>query len=176
MKASARKLLIEIPDYALGEQELWTPEKVKSALLDAHRMLRRTGGRVGPAAMRAHWPEYVLDQADFTEQSIAGTLKQHQDSVPVYRTRINATRMDMVLLGWKDADGHEQPSWLTGPLLAKPDIREKLACWVKAELGGETHSDLCYRKGWHRSTFVRHVTKAASVIADRLNRAGVEVW
>lgn len=173
MKASARAILMDIPDYARGDQELWTPERVKKAMLDAFRMLRRVGGRVGPAGDQAYWPEFQNNPNDYAdEERQRRKAEQRQE----YETRMNATRMDMVLLGWRDADGVDHAAWLLGPLMATPDYREKLAVWIKAELRGEALADLCYRKGWVRSTFVRHVTRAAAMIADRLNRAGVEVW
>jgi len=174
LKAKARAILMDIPDYAKGEQELWTPKLVKEALVDAFRMLRRVGGRVGPAQARAYWPEFQMDQADFMEQSIAGTLRDRNTSPPAYRTRINVTRMEMVLLGWKDEDGKQHKAWLVG--VPDADLRLKLEAWIFAELRGEATTDLCLRMGWALATFKRHRDRAAGVIAQRLNMAKVEVF
>lgn len=165
---------MDIPDYAKGDQELWTPKLVKDALVDAFRMLRRTGGRVGPAAVRAAWPVYRMDQADFMEQSIAGTLRDRSSSRPEYRTRMNITRMEMVLCGWKGEDGREHPAWFVS--IPDADLREKLEAWVFAELRGDATTDLCIRNGWALATFKRHRDRAAGIVAQRLNAGGIELW
>ena len=170
MKAKARAILMDIPDYAKGDQELWTYKLVKDALVDAFRMLRRTGGRVGPAAVRAAWPTYRMDQADFVEQAIAGTLKDSSSSAPVDRTRMTVTRMEMVLCGWKDEDGREHPAWLAG--IPDTELREKLEAWVFAELRGTATTDLCVRKGWALATFKRHRDRAAGCKPRRPERLG----
>lgn len=176
MKAKARALLIEIPDYALGTSELWTPPLVKAALVDAYRMIRRVGGRVGPAHIKAAWPEYRLDQADFAEQVLAGTLKHLREPRSPYRTAMTVTRMEHILLGWKDDEGREHPAWMAGPLLDLPREREKLLQWVDAEIRGEAFTALCERRHWPLATAKRHRDTAAGLIAHRLNAAQVEVW
>lgn len=82
----------------------------------------------------------------------------------------------MVLLGWKDADGIDHPTWLAGELLLVPEDRDKLEAWVLAELRGESTKDLCHRKRWALRTAQWQRDRAAAMVADRLNRLGVEVW
>lgn len=183
MKASARKIIAQasrepswVPEYAKGNQELWTPPLVKKALVDAFRMLRRVGGRVGPADLKAFWPEYRLDQGDYVEQAISGTLKQNRPPAASYETRITVTKMEACLLGWTDDDWKTHPAWLAGPLLDLPREREKLVAWIQAELRGENFKDLCERKRWALSSAKRHRDTAAGIIAHRLNSAKVEVW
>ena len=175
MKAKARAIvsMMDIPSYALDDRELWTVKLVKDALVDAYRMLRHTGGRVGPSGMKAAWPTYALDRADFNEQSIAGTLKQQRPK-PSYSTRMNATRMEMVLCGWKDADGRQHPAWLVG--IPDVDLREKLEAWVFAELLGTASTDLCIYRGWSLATFKRHRDRAAGIVAQSLNAGAVLTW
>lgn len=176
MKARARQILIDVPEYAKSDRDLWTPPHVKKALVDAYRMLRRVGGRVGPADLKAFWPEYRLDQGDFVEQAISGTLKQNRAPAVSYETRMTVTRMEQCLLGWKDEDGRTHAAWMAGPLLDLPREREKLLAWVQAELRGEHFKDLCIRKHWALATAKRHRDTAAGLIAHRLNLIGVEVW
>lgn len=164
-----------VPDYARGDSDLWTFTLVKLALVDAFRMLRRVGGNVGPAKLRAAWPAYQIEQADFVQQSINKTLRRSRSS-PAYATAMTATRMEMVLVGWVDEDGISHPAWMQGPLLAVPEYREKLDAWVFAELRRESSRDLCRRKGWALRTMQWQRDKAAGMIADRLNRAKVAVW
>lgn len=164
-----------IPDYARGDADLWTFTLVKLVLVDAFRMLRRVGGKVGPAQMRAAWPDYQVEQGDFVQQSLNKTLRQSRSS-PTYSTMMTATRMEMVLIGWTDGDGNSHPAWLQGPLLVMPEYREKLEAWVFAELRRESSKDLCQRKGWALRTMQWQRDKAAGMIADRLNRAKLVVW
>lgn len=177
MKAKAQATIssswVDQHAYAKGDHELWTVKLVKDALVDAYRMLRSSGGRVGPRGMKAAWPEYALDLADFNEQSIAGTLKQ-QKAKPSYSTRMNPTRMEMVLFGWKDADGVQHPAWLVG--IEQPELREKLEAWVFAELRGTASTDLCIYRGWALATFKRHRDRAAGIIASGLNTANAAPW
>jgi len=177
MKAKAQAILssswVDEYAYAKGDQDLWTVRLVKDALVDAYRMLRHSGGRVGPRGMKAAWPEYALDLADFNEQSIAGTLKQQRPR-PSYSTRMNPTRMEMVLCGWKDGAGKEHPAWLVG--IPDTELREKLEAWVFAELRGTATTDLCIYRGWALATFKRHRDRAAATIGQRLNTAGVATW
>lgn len=167
MKAAALHIIqMEIPDYAKGDQELWTVKLVKEALVDAFRLLRHTAGRVGPGGLKAYWPEYFE----------AGDYPPEKTKTSPYRTRMSVARMEMVLFGWRDDKGRDYDAWLLGPLKLMPDLREKLEQWVLAELRGESDKDLCERKRWSLATYKRHRERAAGMIADRLNRAGVEVW
>ena len=166
MKASARKILIDVPEYAKGDQALWNPKLVREALVDAFRLLRHTSGRVGPGGLKAFWPEYFEP----------GDYPPAQPKVSPYRTRMSVTRMEMILLGWRDENGIDQPAWLQGALLQAPELREKLVQWVHSELRGENATELCTRKRWPYATFKRHRDRAAGIIAQRLNIVGVDVW
>jgi hypothetical protein len=160
-----------VPAYARGTQALWTPKLVREALVDAHRMLRRIGGNVGPAQLKGYWPEHQRDYPDDEQQRRDAERKRGS-----YATAMTPTRMEMVLLGWKDADGMKHPGWLDGPLLLAPDLRATLLSWIKAELRGETFKELCRRKLWTYTTAMTHRDRAAGIIAQRLNAAGMEVW
>lgn len=164
-----------VPEHALGDAELWTFKHVKLALVDAFRMLRRVGGRVGPSGLKAAWPTYQLEQGDFVQQSINKTLRPAR-STAEYATAMTATRMEMILLGWTDQDGGQHSAWLAGRMLSVPEYREKLEAWVFAELRGESSRDLCERRKWALRTMQWQRDKAAGMIAERLNQARVGVW
>lgn len=178
MKANARQILdtaiMDIPEYARGDQELWTPPLVKDVLVDAFRLLRRTAGRVGPGGLKAYWPEFQNNPEDWADADKHAREAERRPSA--YRTRMTVTRMEMVLIGWRDEDGLEHAPWVAGPLLLVPDLRDKLLQWVQAELRGESTVDLCQRKKWSRATFKRHRDRAAGMIAQRLNMLGIEPW
>lgn len=176
MKARARQILDEaarqpswVPEHAKGDQELWSAALVKKALLDAFRMLRRVGGRVGPAGFSSYWPEFQNNPEDYADD-------EKDKRRPSYYTRMTVTRMEQVLLGWKDDDGNTHAAWLAGQLLLVPDLRTKLVAWIKSEIRGEPFTDLCKRRRWPLATAKRHRDRAAYMIADRLNRLGVEPW
>jgi hypothetical protein len=182
MKAAALEIIRQaeagpqswVPAHARGEQDLWTFRSVKDVLVDSYTLLRRTGGRVGPQALKAVWPEHQVEQGDFVQQSLNRTLRHHSGR-PQTSTE-QQSRMEQVLLGWTDEAGQHQPGWLAGPLLIYPEFREKLIAWTLAEVRGEPLTALCERRRWVVRTAERHRDRAAGIIADRLNRSGVGVW
>ena len=203
MKAAAREILREaevasddrwlgekwVPPHALTDMDLWTYASVKNVLVDSFMLLRRTGGRAGHARLKAAWPAYMMEQPDFVQQTLNQTLAaqfvaekaarraetRHQSKTLVTDSE-QQSRMDAVLCGWKDKDGKDQAAWLAGPLFEYPEFREKLIAWITAEVRGEPTTALCERKRWALASFKRHRDKAAGIIADRLNRLGMEVW
>lgn len=161
--AERERAIAERDAYAAGGAELWTYTRVKEVLVEAERRIRRTP-RVGPRADPAFWPEYMREEAD------AGKERR---SLARWMT---VERMEHVMEGWTGPDGTQHQGWLAGPLLSYPDLREKLVAWVRAVLNDESSKALCERRKWSLASFKRHRDRAAYMIADRLNRAGVEVW
>lgn len=157
---------------AAEETTLWTVKDVQSALVDAFRTDRATGGRIGPAMVKAAWPSHAIEQADFVEQVIAKTLRKPKVRLGASIEQIN--HMEAVL-GCR-MPAHPSDNWLAGPLLHYPEHRDKLVSWVFAQLKGMSDVDLCRIRAWTPATFKRHRQFAAEIIADRLNRSGVYVW
>jgi hypothetical protein len=180
MKAAARQIietsLMDIPAYALTDQELWTAKLVKEALVEAYEVLSDTTGRVGPRSVKAYWPDYQIDGADFTIQSIAGTNTVGRMRVRRQRTMREIGRMEIVLLGSKGPQGQDIPAWLNGTVAQYERPRKCLMAWVMCKHHGVTEKGLCERAGWPLATFKRHKDYAAGVIAHNLNQAGVEPW
>lgn len=179
MKAAARQIisdtLIEVPAYAKGDQELWTPKLVKAALVEAYEVYRDSIGRVGPRGQKAFWPEYYREWGDLIAQAEIGG----NDVVRRRRRRssLEIERADMVLIGWTDAEGRAHRSWLNLPeLLPYERARKCLTAWVMCKHHGVTEVALCRRTGWPLATFKRHKEFSAGVIARCLNAAGVPVW
>lgn len=178
MKAAARQIFdtstLEVPAYALGTQALWTPALVKSALVEAHQVLSDTTDRVGPARLRAAWPEYYRDWGDLIAQAENGVKPKNR----IYRRRssLDIQRMEIVLLGARDRFGVMQPAWLNGSVTSYERPRKCLIAWVMCQHHGVTEKALCERNQWPLATFRRHKDFAAGVIAQNLNAGGVEVW
>lgn len=165
---------MDIPAYALGEQELWTPKLVKEALVEAFVVCERTAGRVGPKAAKAAWP-VVYDTADIWEQRRTGSNEKGRGAKPQI-TSVQIQRSELVLMG-----GQGMSAWLLGPMAEHP-LRPKLKMWVLHEAGkalGRSRlslRDLCAMRGWAERSFYRDVDTAAGYIAVRLSRAGTAVW
>lgn len=175
MKAKARQIVEEarrepgwVPAYATGTAELWTPKLVRDVLVDAYRMLKKTGGRVGPARMKAYWPEFQsFDAGDTVNEEQRRKADQRSTE---YRTRMNITRMEMVLLG-----SNGLPPWME-LVREAPDLQKTLRIFIGAELRGDSAKELCIHHGWVYTTALTYRDRAAGIIAQRLNVAQVEVW
>ena len=187
MKASARQIIdrdaadrrFQIPQYALGQQELWTPKLVKEALVTAFITCERTTGRVGPRGFKSSWTQFAADCNDIWEQRRTGSneIGRHRDRSQVTAKAI--ARSEAILEGGRLATDRETVAWLS---LVAGDLRLKLDVWLLYEMGKETgrttrtQAELCVLFGWSLATFKRHVERAAGVIAVRLNGDGVAVW
>jgi hypothetical protein len=172
VKAKARQIITEakgwVPDYARNNAELWTPKLVRDVLVDAFRMLNKTGGRVGPARVKAHWPEFQsFDLGDVVNEEQRRKAEQRSTE---YRTRMNVTRMEMVLLG-----SNGMPPWME-LVREAPDLQKTLRIFIGAELRGDSAKELCISHGWIYTTALTHRDRAAGIIAQRLNCSGVDPW
>ena len=85
-------------------------------------------------------------------------------------------RMHQVIGVWTAPDKSQQQPWLAGPLMDYPDLRIALNEWITSVLRDESTKALCQRKGLVYTTFCTHRDRAAGIIAQRLNGAGVAVW
>lgn len=166
MKAKARAILTEakwVPPHALSSKPMWTPKLVKMVLVEARRREKREP-RVAPRGDQAFWPGFVHE-----EQSKEAPKRGFERWMTV-------DRMHQVIGVWTAPDRSQQQPWLAGPLLDYPELRQKLTEWIKAVLRDESGKLLCERKGWVYTTFCTHRDRAAGIIAQRLNAAGVAVW
>lgn len=163
---------IQIPAYAMGSHELWTPRLVKDALVDALIVERSLPARRGPGDLAAWWPDYALDYP-----------RAEQNKVRRRPSAEDITHSDRFLFGVGNSKG-----WLNGPVMIYEEQRAALmrwALWVslgcqwKARDGVveiETEEQFCKRIGADLSTFKRRKDFAAGVIARQANEEGVLVW
>ena len=180
MKADARNIMrdawVDIPDYAKGTQELWDRKRVKEALVDAFLVYERMTGRVGPSGMKSAWTPYAADMNDIWEQRRTGSNEVGRAP----RLQLTSRRIANAQLVVEGGEG--MAPWLRGPLESYPLLQQHLKIWVMREVHKEMGRDpitveqMCKRRGIRLSTFNRHVKDAAYMIADRLNRAEIEIW
>lgn len=168
-------MLFKLPDadFSVAEIDEWTPQGVIAALVEAYQVLDDCSGRIGPRKLKAFWPEYRVEFGDLTAQAEIGSAERRR---PRRRpSSIQIARMEMALLGWRDAAG-THPAWLNGPLRSYERPRKCLAAFVMAKHHGVTEVLLCQRMGWALATFKRHKLAGATLVARQLNRSGVPTF
>lgn len=172
---------MQIPRYALEDRELWTEKRVREALVQAFITVERSVGRVGPRAPRSGWTHFALDPADIWEQRRTGSNEIGRKARPQITAKA-IQRAELVLEGGRLPGGVRLEPWLSGMLAVYPKLRTQLEVWVLHELGKEfgwtrrSIKELCEACGWARSSFDRNISTAASVVAHRLNLAGLDIW
>lgn len=140
----------------------WTGSRVKTALINAFDMLKRTEGRVGPSRLKAAFIE-TSDGWGYADRE-----KEERPNPRAFNASgMNASRMEMIVVDPKNL-------WVAG--VDNPVYRRKLQAWVNAKLKSSSIAILCRRRKWAERTFRRDVSRAAQEIAGRLNREGVEVF
>ena len=153
---------------------LWEPKGVARALSEAYRVLSATERRVGHGRVKAAWPEYKVSFEDEVGQQQHKTYKK---TMPTRSrpTAIQIAHMELILLGG-NVNGKRMQPWLNGVVRAYPIGREMLVSASMARAHGYSGRQLCEARGWHETTFRRNRDKAAQIIANQLNRAGLLSW
>lgn len=180
MKQATKRIMEQALEQALNDDVLvdpqWDVKAVKEALVDAFLIYEKTSGRVGPAGMKSSWTPFAADLVDIWEQRRTGTNEYGREA------RIQVTLQKMRRAQQVIEGGEGMQPWLRGPLDSYPMLKQHLTMWIMREvhktLGRQpiTVEQMCKRRGLHLSTFNRHVKDAAFLIADRLNRAEVDLW
>jgi hypothetical protein len=175
MKSATRRILhdegiMEIPHYAMTDNELWTAKIVREAVAEAFAVLFDSSGRVGPRDVRAAWPEYILEGQEYWEQWKIGTQYVGK-RVRTQRKAHEVAKMEAVLIGNKKGK-----PWLWRYLADHNTERTRLSAWAIAKCRGVSSRELCRRQKWAYSTFMRYRDTGAGIIAMGLNRDDVEIW
>lgn len=168
-------MTIDLPAYALGDQELWTPSLILNAHSFAERVFRAVPGRVGPRGDRAFWPEYAPDPDELTLLD---------DEEPLRPSRLDITRAEWVLIGFQSKDGARHPAWRNGALLGYPEQRRIFLRWSRwASYGkrtpdgvSETEEEFAERMRVSHAHLRRQRDFSAAVIARTLNEVELRVW
>jgi hypothetical protein len=171
--------VIDIPAYALGDQELWTPKLVKEALVEAFLTIERTTAKTGPRrAAQQLWhglhPDEVALLRMLNDDQLR-FLRKGQPQRPPRITSGDISRAEGVVFGSGD-----NPPWLS--FIADDPARPKLVLWLQHEMGKEMGikqralRERCEMLRWAPRSFFRHVDSAAGAISHQLNLAGILVW
>lgn len=148
----------------------WTPERVRKALAQAYRVLNACEGRVGHKRLKAAWPEHQVEWEDVVAQQQHKTTRKTE--APRMRpTSIEIARMEMVLLGVQGV-----PAWLNGRVRSYPTGRKMLIASVMAASHRYSGRQVCEAFGWAEATYRWQRDRAAAILAEELNSAGVGVW
>lgn len=150
--------------------DVWTPEAVRRALTEAYRVLDASEGRVGHRRLRAAWPEHSVEWEDLLAQQEHKTMRK---TMPP-RLRPTATQihhMEVILLGTAG-----RAPWLNGRVRSYPSGRKMLVASVMAAAHRYSGRQVCEAFGWAEATFRWQRDRAAGIIADELNAAGIPRW
>ncbi|WP_378952155.1 hypothetical protein [Mesorhizobium sp. ANAO-SY3R2] len=153
----------------------WTSKLVRYEMAKAYQVLFDTTGGIGPDTIKSSWPDYRYSTADIAEQRIAKTNGKGRMRAKVPRTAREIYRMEIILAG-ATVNGLHRPAWATAYLNGDKALRRALVEWCMWELYGWDTEAECRRRGWAYSTFRSRRDKAAGIIADALNTAGVPTW
>lgn len=151
----------------------WDGALVKAALVEAYECEYDVGGRVGPRAEGTTMPQVSGPLGDDDDEG--GPRKRFG------RKPHEITRMEIVLYGWKDKAGRDNPAWmrfladLPGPRLCLEIHSEWTAFWNLRDK--DFNAKLyCQRKGLNYRTYRSRRDRGAEVIAFRLNEVGLQPW
>lgn len=148
----------------------WTAEDVRRALAEAYRVLSASEGRVGHKRLKAAWPEHVVEWDDLVAQVQHKTMRKTMP--PKLRpTSIQIQRMEIALIGTR-----HMPPWLNGRVTSYPTGRKMLMASVMGSAHRYSGRQICEAFYWAEVTFRRHRDRAAAIVAQELNEAGVSVW
>lgn len=149
---------------------LWTPETVRKALAEAYRVLDASEGRVGHKRLKAAWPDHAVEWEDLLSQVEHKTMRKTMP--PRLRpTSSQILHMEIVLLGTGS-----MPAWLNGRVRSYPSGRKMLLAGVMGAAHRYSGRQVCEAFGWAEATFRWQRDRAAGIIADELNAAGVLRW
>lgn len=162
-------MTVIIPAYAMGAQELWTPELIRNALVLALKVERSLpGGAVYSAAMG--WE--FNDSWGYADEEKHAKVKFRPNATEI-------DQMESLLIG-----KGKRSALLNGKVMAYPEHRlvlMKWALWVS--FGGvspdgvvETDVEFARRMRTEEWTMKRMRDHAASVMARQANEQGIVVW
>lgn len=151
-----------IADYGhLSPDQLWTPDLVRSRLVEAVRVVQITAGTPYPRQYVVNWPEYELNWADLLGRVEGGTIYDRDARPRLSASRREVTRMLRTI------------DWQAKYLQTQPGPARVLAAWLACKATRRKFARICKRNGWPRATAYRAIDKALATIARGLIQDGV---
>lgn len=153
-----KALLDFVPPPDIPIEQLWTSDAVRGRLVEAAKLIERTGGRVAPKGYGTTMPEYSYDWGDLLAQTEGATLLKGRNMIRIGASSQAMTRAEEAMV-WpmrylEEADGPRRA------------LRLFLRCRAKRERFGLA----CKKKGWSRVTAWRARDRALTIIAIGLIR------
>lgn len=148
----------------------WTGEHVRNALAEAYRVLSASEGRVGQKRLRAAWPEHMVEWEDLLAQQQHKTMRKTMP--PKLRpTSVQIYHMELALIGTA-----RMPPWLNGRVRSYPTGRRMLMAGAMGAAHRYSGRQICEAFRWPESSFRYHRDRAAAIVAQELNEAGIAAW
>jgi Domain of unknown function (DUF6362) len=151
---------IEIDSRGLAPSR-WSGAWVQRRLIEAYSIERRLPQVRRRLLIASAWPSMAVEFSDVVGRATEARAE-------VFRSWENAR----LGVSAQDLSRMEQAhDWLA---ILKPYPQERLCLmqWAASVAYGRSMRRLLMRRGWSRSTFYRHVTAGAHIIALKLNQQG----
>jgi hypothetical protein len=147
-------------DHATAPSPAWTANKVRSRLVEAKQVEMRMPGQ-GQRKLGSAWPATPLHSFHdmmFWDDARDRVLDQWAAAKGAYPHEVSLMEQALDWLRWLDSGE-----------------RRCLEAWAFTTARGISLTRILEKRRWSRSTFYRLRDRAASRIADRLNREGVQI-
>ncbi|WP_336801686.1 hypothetical protein [Kaistia sp. MMO-174] len=156
------------PVYGM-DPDIWVPKLVERRLVGAARLINSIAGPVGPKGYGSGMPRYVHSEAEaFAAQIQMDEETRELDAVARNRGRIRATSRDISLM-------EAALRWPVRYLAEAAEVRGVLAVYLRCKAYRTPFDGACKKRGWSRATAYRDRDRALALIAQALNKDGVEV-
>jgi hypothetical protein len=148
--------------------KVWTADEVKYELAEAYRVLRALPDLYKMRSARGYWPDITYEVGEVMEmraQVIAEGVRPR-----IQPTSRQIRHMEIVLLGEGARSG-----WIKEHMSDVPALKRTLVAAALWDASDTQFRTGCRRNGWSFSTTYWRLEKAATLLADRLTAAGVEL-
>lgn len=147
-----------VPPADIPVEQLWTPAAVQGRLIEAARVVERTGGRVLPKEYGNSMPAYMHDWGDLIGQAANDTLHAGGNRITIGATSRTMTRVEQAMRWlWRYLDDYEGQ-------------RRVLRLFLRCRATRVPFSVALKRKGWNKATAYRARDRALTIIAIGLIR------
>lgn len=142
-----------VPPADVPTDQLWTADQVKDRLVEAARLIERTGGRVAPREPGSTMPDYSYDWGDLIGQSQSATLYKGGNRVTIGASSRAISRCEQAM------------RWPIQYLEEVDGPRRVLRLFLRCRALRVPFNAAIKQKGWSRATAFRARDRALAIIA-----------